>query len=164
MQDSWSFSHAYGCCQYHVVLVPYKRLRMFGRADIKERLARIFFVIAERHGFEIKAQEIMEDHVHLFLSIRPSQAVSQVIRYLKGCSSREIRAVFPEMTAFSRTRMWSAGKYFRPIGEVNADTIKHYIESSQKKHHPDNKPAEAWPPKKMPAITTPQRSLNDYSS
>jgi len=164
MDPARSFSHAYGCCQYHVVLVPYKRSKMFARADIKGRLAGIFFAIAKRHGFEIKAQEIMEDHVHLFLNIRPSQAISQVIQYLKGCSSRELRLVFPELDGYSRCHMWSAGKFFRPISEVNEDTIKHYIESSQKKHHLDNTMTRAWPRNIAENITTPQRSLNDYSS
>ena len=137
---------------------------MFARADIKGRLAGIFFAIAERHGFEIKAQEIMEDHVHMFLNIRPSQAISQVIRYLKGCSSRELRQVFPELDGYSRCHMWSAGKFFRPISEVNEDTIKHYIESSQKKHHPDNMVPKAWPRNIAVNNATPQRSLSDYSS
>jgi len=164
MDPTRSFSHAYGCCQYHVVLVPYKRSKMFARADIKSRLEAIFLSIAIKHRFEIKALQIMEDHVHLFLNIRPSQAISQVIQFLKGSSSRELRLVFPELDGYSLCHLWSAGKFFRPISEVNEETIKHYIESSQKKHHPDNTTTRAWLQKMTPEITTPQRSLNDFSS
>jgi putative transposase len=164
MDPTRSFSHAYGCCQYHVVLVPYKRFKMFARADIKARLEAIFLSIAIKHRFEVKAQEVMEDHVHLFVNILPSQSISQVIQLLKGSSSRQLRLVFPELDGYSQCHLWSAGKFFRPISEVNEETIKHYIESSQKKHHPDNTPTKAWLQKMTPEITTPQRSLNDFSS
>jgi putative transposase len=137
---------------------------MFARADIKGRLAGIFFSIARRHKFEIKALEIMEDHIHLFLNIRPSQSISLVIQFLKGCSSRELRLVFPELDGYSQCHLWSAGKFFRPISEVNEETIKHYIETSQKKHHPDTTTTMAWLQKVVPEITTPQRSLNEFSS
>ena len=164
MDPTRSFSHAYGCCQYHVVLVPYKRFRMFARADIRKELVRIFFATAERHGFEIKSQEVMEDHVHLFINIRPSHSISQVFQFLKGCSSRELRRVFPELDGYSRKHLWSAGKYFRPISEVNEETIKHYIESSQSKHHTEGRrPLLAWPATEESASATPQRSLNDFA-
>jgi putative transposase len=148
-----------------VVLVPYKRFRMFARADIRKELVRIFFATAERHRFEIKAHEVMEDHVHLFLNIRPSQAISQVIQFLKGCSSHELREVFPELDGYSREHLWSAGKFFRPISEVNEETIKHYIETSQSKHHTESRrPPLAWPATEESASGTPQRSLNDFAN
>ena len=164
MQNQWSYSHGFGQSQYHVVLVTYKRSKMFGRNDIRMRLARIFFAIAERHNFEFKAQEIMEDHVHLFVSIRPSQSVSQVIQYLKGGSSFELRKVFPELEGYHRCRMWSKGKYYRPIGEVNEETIKHYIEESQSKHHEMRKPFGAWLKKESATKRTPQTTLLAYTT
>jgi len=71
MKSEWSYSHGFGQSQYHVVLVPYKRSKMFGRADIRMQLADIFVAIAERYKFKLKAWEIVKDHVHLFISIRP---------------------------------------------------------------------------------------------
>ena len=163
MKSEWSYSHGFGQSQYHVVLVPYKRSKMFGRADIRMRLADIFLTTAERHNFEIKAWEIMKDHVHLFINIRPSQSISDIIRYLKGASSRELRMVFPELDAYHRYRLWSAGKFYRPIGEVNAETIKHYIEDTQTKHHSKMQMPGAWLLKESPTNVTPQRTLASFT-
>ena len=147
----YSYSHGFGQSQYHVVLVPYKRFEMFGRAEIRMQLGGIFFAIAERHRFQVKAMEIMGDHVHLFINIRPSQSISDVVRYLKGGSSRELRKVFPELEGYHRCRLWSKGKFYRPIGEVDEETIKHYIESSQSKHHQERRiPSGAWLRKNHP--------------
>ena len=163
MESKWSYSHGYGQSQYHVVLVPYKRFEMFARTDIRMRLETICFCLAERHRFEIYAMEVMEDHVHLFVGIRPSQSIAQVIQYLKGGSSRELRTVFPELRGYNRWHLWSKGKYFRPIGEVNEETIKHYIAESQSKHHQDSKKKySAWPQKESERMITPQRNLLDY--
>ena len=163
MKAEWSYSHGFGQSQYHVVITPYKRFKMFGRADIRKELARIFFSIAERHNFDVKALEIMEDHVHLFINICPSQSIAKVMQYLKGGSSFELRKVFPILDAYHRCRLWSGGKYYRPIGEVNEETIKHYIEESQSKHHHEkHMPSGAWLRKESTVKRTPQTTLLAY--
>ncbi len=163
MESKWSYSHGFGQSHYHVVLVPYKRFKMFARADIRKRLESICFSIAERHRFEIYAMEAMEDHIHLFIGLRPSQSIAQVIQYLKGGSSRELRKVFPELLGYHRYCLWSKGKYFRPIGEVNEETIKHYIAESQSKHHPKNEKTRlGWLQKESKEVRTPQRTLLEY--
>jgi putative transposase len=147
-----------------VVLVPYKRFKMFARADIRKRLESICFSIAERHRFEIYAMEVMEEHIHLFVGLRPSQSIAQVIQYLKGSSSRELRMVFPELLGYNSRHLWSKGKYFRPIGEVNEETIKHYIAQSQSKHHlKSKKKLSGWLPKHSIEERTPQRTLIDFT-
>jgi putative transposase len=162
MKGEWSYSHGFGQSQYHVVLAPYKRYKMFGRADIRMELARIFFSIAGRHNFDLKALEIMKEHVHLFINIRPSQSIAKVMQYLKGGSSHELRKLFPELGGYHRCRLWSAGKYYRPIGEVNEETIKHYIESSQSKHHKETRMPGAWLLRESMPQRTPQTTLLSY--
>ena len=165
MENKWSYSHGFGQSQYHVVLVPYKRFKMFARADIRKRLGSICFSIAERHRFEVYAIEVMEDHIHLFIGIRPSQSIAQVMQYLKGGSSRELRRVFPELMGYHRYRLWSRGKYFRPIGEVNEETIKHYIAESQSKHHREKDTKRlTWLQKESREVKSPQRTLLEFAS
>ena len=166
MTDYTSYSHGFGQSQYHVVLVPYKRFKMFGRADIRMQLERIFFAIADGNEFQLKAIEIMEEHVHLFINIRPSQSIAEVMQYLKGGSSYELRKLFPIMKEFHRCRLWSRGKYFRPIGEVNEETIKHYIEQSQTKHHDNAMTSGAWLREAYASTSgrTPQTTLLAFTS
>ena len=164
MKIEWSYSHGFGQSQYHVVLVPYKRFKMFGRDDIRMQLNRIFFAIAERHDFDLKSLEIMENHVHLFINIRPSQSIAKVMQYLKGSSSYELRKIFPILDAYHRCRLWSKGKFYRPIGEVNEETIKHYIEDSQSKHHKEIRVPGAWLLRDSEPQSTPQTTLLSFTS
>ena len=151
----------------HVVLVPYKRFEMFGRADVQETLQDILFATAEEHVFRILEIEIMKNHVHLFVSIRPSQSISKVVQYLKGASSRYLRQAFPEMKGFSPRQLWSKGKFFRTISEVNEETIRHYITESQgkHKHHKNKTPGKEWLHPDIEWKTqTPQLTLDAFAS
>ncbi len=163
MKIEWSYSHGVGQSQYHVVLTPYKRFKMFGRADIRMQLNRIFFSLARRHNFELKSLEIMEEHVHLFISIHPSQSIAKVMQYLKGGSSYGLRRLFPELDGYHRGRLWSGGKFYRPIGEVNEETIKHYIEDSQTKHHHGIRESGAWLQTESMSNSTPQTTLLSFT-
>ncbi|MBP3917352.1 MAG: transposase, partial [Clostridium sp.] len=44
----------------------------------------------ENYKFEIIEQEIMEDHVHLFISAPPSLSPGKIISIIKSISGREI--------------------------------------------------------------------------
>lgn len=164
MHHIYSYSHGFGRSLYHVVLVPYKRFRMFKRSDIQEQLEMILNSIADRHDFQIHALSVEEDHVHLFIENRPSQSISQIIQYLKGASSRELRKVFPELKGFHENRLWSGGKFFRPIGEVTPKKVEHYINESQSGHYTDI-PDDSFAIQKESNVGsgTPQKTLNDYT-
>ena len=78
--------------------------------------------------------EVVEDHVHLFLEFHPSTSLSKVIQHLKGGSSYRLFKLHPELREkFWSGSLWSSGKFYRSIGNVTTETIKHYINDSQGK-------------------------------
>ena len=163
MNAEWSYSHGYGQSLYHVVLVPYRRKKIFKRDDIRMRAFDLFFQIACVHRFSLCELQVLEDHVHLFIAIRPSQSIAQVIQYLKGVSSRELRMVFPELKGYHKRHLWSKGKFYRPISEVNEKTIRYYIKKSQGKHH-RKRPEPRWLDQPKISQEIPQRTLDHYTS
>ncbi|MHA2334350.1 MAG: IS200/IS605 family transposase, partial [Candidatus Hodarchaeales archaeon] len=68
--------HVVFLLNYHFVLVPKYRWKLL-RGAIRERLLILFHEYAERYNVTILAVEVIPDHVHLFLSTRPSVAPSQ---------------------------------------------------------------------------------------
>jgi len=147
-----------------VVLVPYRRTKIFMRDDIRKLAYDSFYQIANAHRFTLHELEVMEDHVHLFIAMRPSQSIAQIIRYLKGASSRKLRKVFPELKAYHRHHLWSKGKFYRPISDVSEETIRHYIRWSQGKHHKKTHQSR-WLPRKKAVRSTPlQMKLDAFVS
>ena len=129
-----SFSHGYGQITYHIVLVPKYRYRVFCNNQLKKDCESILNDICIEQGYKIHAMEIVEDHVHLFLEFHPSVSLSKVVQYLKGGSSYRLFRLHPELKKrYWGGSLWSSGKFFRSVGNVTADTIKHYIKESQGK-------------------------------
>jgi len=116
----------------HIVLIPYKRKKIFKRDDIRFCAENILKAVSKRYKFEIIEMKVMDDHVHLFVSIKPNHAISTIVQCLKGISSKHLREMFPELKGYGN-KLWSAGKFFRSVGSVTADTVEYYIKESQGK-------------------------------
>jgi putative transposase len=133
--DLNSFSHGYGQITYHIVLVPKYRYKIFNNEQIKKDCELILNKICMEQHYKLHAIEVVEDHVHLFVEIHPSNSLSEVVQYLKGGSSYRLFKLHPELKKrYWSGNLWSGGKFYRSVGNVTADTIKHYIKESQKKH------------------------------
>lgn len=158
MKELTSFSHGFGQLMGHIVLVPYKRRKIFKRDDIKFSAENILKAVAKKYKFEIIEMRVLEDHVHLFLSMKPTHDISSIVQYLKGISSKHLRETYPELKAYG-SKLWSTGKFYRSVGSVTAETVEYYIRESQGK------------PKEHEAVTTtgkgvqnPQTTLSRFTS
>ena len=128
-----AFQHGYGQNAYHLVFVPKCRYKYFRFPGIKRLCEQSFLEIASKYNFKIYSLEIQPDHVHLFVDFKPNYSVSKVVQLFKGISSHKILHKFPFLrkSYLRKGHFWSAGKFYRSVGNVTADTIKHYIEQSQ---------------------------------
>ncbi|MDR4483534.1 MAG: IS200/IS605 family transposase [Nitrospirales bacterium] len=68
--------------QYHVVWVPTYRRMVWGER-VARRFKRIFQEIAERYGLKIDTQEVLDDHVHIFLAVPPRYGPAQIVQRVK---------------------------------------------------------------------------------
>lgn len=129
-----SYTHKKGIVyknQYHIIWCPmYRRKVLVDGVDA--RLKEIIYGAADELAFEVKALEVMPDHVHLFIDLDPRMGVHKVIKSLKGRSARILRSEFPSL----KTRlpnMWTRSYFLCTVGHVNEDTIQKYIQD-QKRH------------------------------
>ncbi len=114
------------------MLVPKYRYKIFYDKRVKKDCELILKNICIEQGYKIQAMELTEDHIHLFLEFHPSTSLSNVIQFLKGGSSYRLFKLHPELKKrYWGGNLWSSGKFFRSVGNVTADTIKHYINESQ---------------------------------
>jgi len=129
--DLCSVSHGFGQVSFHVVFCPKYRYKVLV-GEVKSVCERVFRDVARKHGFVIHELQVMSDHVHLFVGFHPNVSVSRVVQLFKGVSARLLFKVFPTLRRiYRRGHLWSRGKFYRSVGNVTADTIKHYIAKSQ---------------------------------
>jgi len=124
-----SFSHSYGQLAYHVVLVTKYRRQVL---KFKDEVKLILNEIAIENGMKLYAIEVQPDHVHIFVSIKPSMPISLALKFLKGKSSRILFKVHPEIKQqLWGGHLWSRGTFIRSVGSVTAESIERYIYESQ---------------------------------
>ena len=120
--------HAVYDLKYHVVWVPKYRKSIFTK-EISSFTKRIFKEIAQQYEFEIDIMEIMEDHVHIFLSAPPRYSPAQIVQILKSISAREVFKRYPSLRrVLWKQELWNDGYFVRSVGDkVTADVIRRYI-------------------------------------
>ena len=115
--------------QFHIIFCPkYRRKVLVNGVD--ERLKEILFEIAGEKDVEIKALEIMPDHVHIFIDFDPRITLHKIIKDFKGISSRILREEFP----FLKSRLpslWTRSYFACSIGHISEEAIKKYIENQK---------------------------------
>ena len=121
-------SHAVYECKYHLVWVP-KYRKMVLSEPVARRCKAIFEEVAERYGFAIVAQEVMPDHVHVFVSAPPRWSPAELVNVLKSLSARQLFVEFPALReAMWQGALWSDGYFVRATGDaVTSAVIQRYI-------------------------------------
>lgn len=78
---------------------------------------------------EIDTLEVMEDHVHLFVSSPPIYSPARVMQIFKSVSARELFARFPWLRRkLWGGELWGDGYFVRSVGDqVTAEIIRRYI-------------------------------------
>jgi putative transposase len=115
----------------HVVWLPkYRKPVLTG--DVAVRVRDLIRQIAAEHEVEIISGKVARDHVHVFLSYRPNQDVSQIMQWLKGISSRVLFQEFPHLRKrFWGRHFWARGYLAVSSGNLTDEMIKEYIEEQE---------------------------------
>lgn len=115
--------------QYHVIFCPKYRRKVLVD-EIEKDLKKIFYEVAQEKNVEIKALEIMPDHVHMFISFDPRQPLHELIKLFKGRSSRILRDKYPKLKS-RLPSLWTRSYFSCTIGYISEETVKQYIENQK---------------------------------
>jgi putative transposase len=113
----------------HVIFSTKNRV-MTIKPDIQDRLyAFIGGIVRDERGTLLRAGG-MPDHLHLLIRWRTDGAVSDLLRNVKGRSSKWIHDTFPEQHGFA----WQAGYGVFSVSQSQCEHVRRYI-SDQNEHH-----------------------------
>lgn len=126
MKDRYKISA--GCVyniNYHLVWCPKYR-----KAVLINSVAKDLKILIEQKAKELNVEiggfEIMPDHIHLFVSAKPTLPIHFIVQQFKGFTSHELRNKYEHLKRKLPT-LWSRSYYVGTAGFVSDSVIKNYI-------------------------------------
>ncbi len=115
----------------HLVWVPKYRKKVL-TGEIATRARDILRQIAMEHEIDIISGKVSSDHVHVFVSYRPNQEISQIVQWMKGISSRILLSEYPHLKKqFWGRHFWARGYFAVSSGNITDEMIQQYIEEQE---------------------------------
>ena len=133
-------SHTVTRLTVHVVWVTKYRYQVL-KGDMQKRCRTLLVQICDAEDIRILTGVVGKDRVHMLLEYPPSKSISDIVKRLKGRTSRLLQQEFPEL----RKRYW--GKHFWAIGygawstgSLTDELVAEYLEHHRNPSNQDTDP------------------------
>jgi putative transposase len=129
-------SHAVHDLKAHLIWVTKYRYNVLTE-DVGIRLRDIIRQICDSNDINIIQGCVSKDHVHIYVSYPPKLSVSEMVRLMKGRSSRKIQEEFPQLgKRYWGKHFWGIGYAAFSSGHVTDEMIQDYLKHH--KNHPNH--------------------------
>ena len=132
MENQRTNGHTVSKLTVHIVWSTKYRYSVL-QGDIQKRCRSILQQISESEDVIILKGVVSKDHIHIHINYLPSLSLSDLVKKLKGRSSRKLQQEFPEL----RKRYW--GQHFWAIGfgcwstgNITDEMVNEYLEHHRK--------------------------------
>ena len=122
----------------HIVWIIKYRYTVL-KGDIQIRCRTLLLQIYEAEDVQIMKGVVSKDHVHMHIEYRPSSSISDLVKKLKGRSSRKLQQEFPTL----KSKYW--GRHFWGIsygcwstGNITDEMVNEYLEHHRKPGNGEN--------------------------
>ena len=121
-------AHSVYDLKYHIVWITKYRKPIL-RGEIGKRVRELVRQTCASLDVYIVKGHVSQDHVHLLVSVPPKLSVSELVKRLKGRSSRKMLEEFGELQKLYWGRhLWARGYFAASTGNVTDEIIAEYIE------------------------------------
>ena len=98
--------------------------------QIRLRVRDILCKVCRENEVDILRGVLSSDQVHMFVSVPPKIAISDLMRRMKGHSSRKVQLKFPALRKRCRDRrFWGQGYSSTTNGIITEDIVLQYFEN-----------------------------------
>ena len=121
-------AHSVYDLKYHIVWIT-KYRKPIMRGEIGKRVRELIRQTCASLDVYIVKGHVSKDHVHLLVSVPPNLSVSELVKRLKGRSSRRMLEEFGELRkVYWGRHLWARGYFAASTGNVTDEIIAEYIE------------------------------------
>jgi len=115
--------------RYHIVWSTKYRYKVL-TGGVRLRVRDIIRQVCRENEVDILRGVLSSDHVHMFVSVPPKIAISDLVRRMKGRSSHKVQREFPVLRRrFWGRRFWGRGYFSTTNGAITEDIVLQKITS-----------------------------------
>ena len=125
-------SHSIHNVQVHLIWITKYRYHVL-TGEIQIRCCDIVRQVCNAMDVEILKGVVSKDHIHLHISYPPRVSISDIVKRLKGRSSRMLLQEFPELRRrYWGSHFWGIGYGAWSVGNITDEILQAYLS-----HHKD---------------------------
>lgn len=114
--------------RYHLVWSTKYRFKIL-RGTVQLRVREIVRQVCAKNGVEIMKGVVSSDHVHIFVSVPPKLAISDLMRRIKGRTAFKLFREFPRLKKrYWGCHFWGRGYFSTTNGAITEDIVLQYLE------------------------------------
>lgn len=130
--DQRRSTHTVNSLQVHLVWITKYRYQVL-HGDVQLRCRDILRQVCNSLDIQILKGVVSKDHLHLHVSYPPNLSVSDIVKRLKGRSSRLLLQEFPEIKRrYWGNHFWGIGYGCWSTGHITEEMLASYLN-----HHKD---------------------------
>jgi len=120
-------SHVVYQCSYHIVWCPKYRFRIM-KGQVGKYLEQRIESLCEWKQVEILELNVMEDHIHMVVTIPPKISISVIMGILKGKTAISLFKNYPALKKkpYWGNHFWSRGYCVSTVG-LDEEKIRRYV-------------------------------------
>ena len=133
-------THAVYDLKVHLIWITKYRYKVLTK-PVGLRVRELIRQTCDKKDIEIIQGVVSKDHVHLYISYPPKLSVSEIVKALKGRSSRKIQQEFPHLQKqYWGRHFWAIGYAAFSSGHVTDEIIQEYIKrhDNHRNHNDDD--------------------------
>ncbi len=128
MKEHRRQGHTVSRLTVHIVWVTKYRFQVL-KGDVQLRCRDIVKQICDSEDIHILSGVISKDQVHLQIEYRPSQKISDIVKQLKGRTSRRLQEEFPVLNKrYLGRHFWAIGYGVWSTGNITDKMVQEYLE------------------------------------
>ena len=130
-------SHSISHMTVHLIWVTKYRYHVL-QGDVQIRTRDLIVQICDSENVQILKGVVSKDHVHLHVEYPASMSISNLVKRLKGRTSRILQIEFPQLKKrYWGRHFWAVGYGAWSTGNISDEMVQEYLE-----HHRDKPNSE----------------------
>lgn len=138
MKENRKSSHSSSRLTAHLVWTTKYRYHVL-EGEIKVRCRTLIVQICDAEDIRILKGVVSKDHVHMHIEYPPKLAIAEIVKRLKGRTSRMLQAEYPHLKKrYWGRHFWAIGYGVWSTGNITEEMVQAYLEHHRQDSNSEN--------------------------